>query len=118
MTLDEKILDFYFNMPEDLMLPDGIKTIYPYKDAETQGVMKVFYEKYYADTLPRGFLLGINPGRLGSGITGIGFSDAVALEKFCDIPNSFDKRSEPSASFIFEVIEAYGGAQKFYKDFS
>ena len=117
LTLDKQILDFYFTMPEDLKLPEGIETIYPYNDAETQRVMKLFYEKYYADTSPRGILLGINPGRLGSGITGIGFSDAITLEKFCDIPNSFEKRLETSATFMFEVIEAYGGAEKFYKDF-
>ncbi|PHQ92704.1 MAG: DUF4918 domain-containing protein [Sulfurimonas sp.] len=117
MTLNKQILDFYFSMPKDLLLPDGIDLIYPYENVETQRVMKLFYKKYYEDTLPRGFLLGINPGRLGAGITGIGFSDALCLEKFCDIPNSFDKRSEPSATFIYEVIEAYGGTEKFYKDF-
>jgi hypothetical protein len=104
-------------MPKDLNLPKGITTIYPYADVETKRVMKLFFEKYYADNNPRGFLVGINPGRFGSGITGIGFTDAVTLEKFCDIANSFDKRVEVSTTFIFEVIEAYGGVEKFYKDF-
>jgi hypothetical protein len=117
MTLAKQILDFYFSLPKDLKLPKGITTIYPYDDVETKRVMKLFFEKYYADNNPRGFLVGINPGRFGSGITGIGFTDAVTLEKFCDIPNSFDKRVEVSATFIFEVIEAYGGVEKFYKDF-
>lgn len=117
MTLAQQILDFYFNMPEELNLPEDIEIIYPYKNDETQRVMQAFYEKYYADDSPRAFLLGINPGRFGSGITGIGFSDAVTLEQFCDIANDFEKRSETSASFIYEVIEAYGGAEKFYKDF-
>jgi hypothetical protein len=117
MTLDKQILDFYFTMPEDLILPKGIETIYPYNNTETKRVMKLFYEKYYADTKPRVFLLGINPGRFGSGITGIGFSDAITLDTFCDIPNSFEKRAETSATFIYEVIEAYGGVEKFYKDF-
>ena len=114
MTLDKQILDFYFSMPQDLILPDGIETIYPYQDSKTQEVMQLFYKKYYADTLPRGFLLGINPGRLGSGITGVGFTDALCLEKYCGITN---KRAETSATFIYEVIQAYGGAEKFYKDF-
>lgn len=117
MTLDKQILDFYFSMPEDLRLPDGVETIYPYNDSQTQNVMKFFYNKYYADSLPRGFVLGINPGRLGSGITGVGFTDALCLERFCEIPNDFDKRAETSATFIYEVIQAYGGVDKFYKDF-
>ena len=117
MTLDKEILDFYFNMPKNLKLPKGIELIYPYETFETQRIMQIFYERYYSDNLPRGFLVGINPGRLGSGITGIGFSDAITLEKFCDIPNNFEKRAETSATFIYEVIEAYGGVEKFYKDF-
>jgi len=31
------------------------------------------------------------------------------LEEYCDIANSFDKRVEISAAFMFEVMEAYGG---------
>jgi hypothetical protein len=117
MTLAKQILDFYFLMPKELKLPKGVSVIHPYHAIETQRVMKLFFEKYYADNNPRGFLVGINPGRFGSGITGIGFTDALTLEKFCNIPNSFDKRIETSATFIFEVINAYGGAEKFYKDF-
>ena len=117
VTLSEQILDFYFTMPKDLPLPEGVETTYPYDDRETQRVTSEFFEKYYADNAPRGFLVGINPGRFGSGITGIGFTDAVTLEQYCNIPNSFEKRVETSAAFIFEVIEAYGGAEKFYKDF-
>jgi hypothetical protein len=79
--------------------------------------MQQFFNKYYNDTNPRTYLVGINPGRLGSGITGIGFTDAFHLENACDIANSFDKRVEISASFMFEVIEAYGGLAKFYGDF-
>jgi hypothetical protein len=104
-------------MPKDLSLPQGVKTIYPFDNEETQRVMKLFFQKYYADTKSRTYLIGINPGRLGSGITGIGFADAYHLDKYCGIKNSFDKRVEISAAFMFEVIEAYGGVEKFYKDF-
>lgn len=79
--------------------------------------MRQFFEKYYADTNPRTYLIGINPGRFGSGVTGVGFADAYHLEQNCDIPSSFDKRIEISAAFMFEVIEAYGGVEKFYKEF-
>jgi len=115
-TFAKQILDFYFSLPKELPLPNGVETIYPYDNPETRDVMQRFFNKYYDDTRPRTYLIGINPGRLGSGITGIGFTDAYHLEKYCDIPNSFDKKAELSASFMFEVIEAYGGVEKFYTD--
>jgi len=117
MTFSKQILDFYFSLPKDSHLPNGVETIYPFDNAETKRVMQTFFDKYYADTRPRTYLIGINPGRFGSGITGIGFADAYHLEEYCDIPNSFDKRIEISAAFMFEVIEAYGGVEKFYKIF-
>jgi len=117
MTFSEQILEFYFSIPKSLPLSNGVETIYPFDNEETKRVMQTFFDKYYTDTSPRTYLIGINPGRLGSGITGIGFADAYHLEKYCDIPNSFDKRVEISAAFMFEVIEAYGGVEKFYKDF-
>jgi len=117
MTFSKQILDFYFSLPKDTPLPNGVETIYPFDNPETQRLMETFFNKYYDDTNPRTYLVGINPGRLGSGVTGIGFADAYHLEEFCDIPNSFDKRIEISAAFMFEVMVAYGGVEKFYKDF-
>ncbi|GIT97256.1 hypothetical protein TSL1_00770 [Sulfurovum sp. TSL1] len=117
MTFSKQILDFYFTMRNDMPLPNGVETIYPFDNVETKRVMETFFNKYYDDTRPRTYLVGINPGRLGSGITGIGFADAYHLDNYCDIASSFDKRVEISAAFMFEVIEAYGGVEKFYKDF-
>lgn len=62
-------------------------------------------------------ILGINPGRFGAGITGIPFTDPVALDRFCGIQNDFQKRLELSSSFVYEVIQAYGGVQSFYRQF-
>jgi len=115
-TFSKQILDFYFSLPKDLALPNGVEIIYPFDNLETREVMQSFFNKYYNDTNPRTYLIGINPGRLGSGITGVGFADAYHLDKYCDIESSFDKRVEISAAFMFEVIEAYGGVEKFYAD--
>ena len=116
-TFAKQILDFYFSLTKDPPLPKGVEAIYPFDTVETREVMQTFFNKYYNDTKPRTYLIGINPGRLGSGVTGIGFADAYHLEKYCDIPNNFDKRVEISAAFMFEVIEAYGGVEKFYGNF-
>jgi len=61
--------------------------------------------------------LGINPGRFGGGVTGIPFTDPIRLEKVCGIKNDFLKKQELSSVFIYSMIEAYGGAEKFYGQF-
>ena len=89
----------------------------PYKDAYTLSICKQFYSKYYSDTEPRILILGINPGRFGSGTTGISFTDPVILQEVCGIDNTFPKKGELSADFIYRMIEAYGGPEKFYQIF-
>lgn len=78
--------------------------------------MTLFYEKYYHDVKKRTFILGINPGRFGAGITGIPFTDPIRLEAL-GIPNSFQKRQELSSVFIYEMIRDHGGPEKFYADY-
>lgn len=116
-TFAQQILDFYFTLSKEPSLPKGVEVIYHFDNPKTREMMETFFNKYYNDTNPRTYLIGINPGRLGSGVTGVGFSDAYHLEQICDIANDFDKRIELSAAFMFEVIEAYGGVEKFYGDF-
>ena len=115
--LAQEILEFYFSLPKPANLPEGIEVIYPFDNEETRRVMRLFYEKYYSDTKPRHILFGINPGRNGAGMTGVGFTDPVLMEEVCGIPNSLEKTKELSASFICEVVEVYGGPEKFYGDF-
>jgi hypothetical protein len=60
------------------------------------------------------FLIGINPGRFGAGVTGIPFTDPVRLESICEIPNDLGKRQELSSVFVYEMIEEFGGVNAFY----
>ena len=62
-------------------------------------------------------ILGINPGRFGGGITGIPFTDPVKLENNCGITHQLKKITEPSAGFIYDMIEAYGGPELFYSKY-
>jgi len=62
-------------------------------------------------------LLGINPGRFGSGTTGVSFTDPIKLEKYCGIRNDLVKKAELSADFIYAMIIAYGGLESFYNRF-
>lgn len=117
MTLAEKIISFYSSLELIGALPKGIEVMNPYKDSYSFELCKQFYYKYYSDNNPRTMILGINPGRFGGGITGIPFTDPVKLEKMCGIPNNLAKKTELSADFIYQMIEAYGGPEKFYGDF-
>lgn len=80
-------------------------------------VVKTFLYKYFNDTNKRRLFLGINPGRFGAGVTGVNFTAPKQLTEDCGIEHSFGKRSELSAEFIYTVVNAYDGPQKFYSDF-
>jgi len=111
-------LDVFFDkiqLPGNL--PEGIEMLYPFDQGEVREVVNKFYQKYYSDANPRVILLGINPGRFGAGVTGITFTDPIKLEKNCDIKNNFDKKPELSSTFVYEMIEAFGGPDKFYGHF-
>lgn len=118
MILADQILEFYrgLNLSHTL-LPEDVKALNPYAEApaEIWQVIENFYRKYYSDSQSRGLILGINPGRFGAGATGIPFTDSYALENHCDIKFPGDTR-ETSAEFVYMVIDAYGGAEKFYQD--
>jgi hypothetical protein len=115
--LCDRILDFYSQLEIKARLPTRVKVMNPYQDPYTFELCRKFYSKYYNDINPRILLLGINPGRFGSGTTGISFTDPVKLEKICGIENNFPKRTELSADFIYTMINAFDGPQVFYSRF-
>ncbi len=112
----QKALDFHFALSPDLPVPEGVDVIFPYENQATKDAMRAFYQRFYADDGDRIFMFGINPGRFGAGITGVAFTDPVRLESPCGIENPFDKKAELSSIFVFEVIQAYGGPEAFFKD--
>lgn len=117
-TFANKIIDF--NSSIDFMgeLPDGINLMNPFKEkGNILSVSSSFYNKFYNDNNPRHLILGINPGRFGAGVTGIPFTDTKRLTNECGIKFSGKETHEPSSVFVYEVIEAYGGINKFYNDF-
>ncbi len=77
-------------------------------------VVQQFLSRFYADNHSRHLILGINPGRLGAGITGVNFTAPRQLKKDCGIDHALGNSSELSAEFIYEVIEQYGGTDAFY----
>jgi hypothetical protein len=117
MSFSSKAISFYDSLEWSSALPQGFEVMNPFRSAEVMDINRQFYNKYYSDDKKRVFFFGINPGRFGAGITGICFADPIRLATVCGIPNSFQQKQELSSVFIFNVIEAYGGPDKFYRDF-
>lgn len=116
MKFSDKAIKFFKNINSNKSFSDGVEIINPYKSAEVKSVIIRFYTKFFNDNKDRVFVLGINPGRFGGGLTGIAFTDPVALKVSCGIENQLGNRRELSSKFIYEMISAYGGAELFYSD--
>jgi hypothetical protein len=117
-TFAEKVNQFNKELDFTGTLPDGIRVMNPFREnPEILPVSSLFYEKFYNDSEPRKLILGINPGRLGAGATGIPFTDTKRLAAICNIKMESVKTHEPSSVFIYDLIEKYGGAELFYKHF-
>jgi hypothetical protein len=117
MTFADHVLAFNKSLRIKKKLPDGVGTMNPFQDKTAAVLSERFYKKYYNDTRRRAIILGINPGRHGGGITGVPFTDPGKLENICGIPNDLQKKAELSADFMYAMINAFGGPQKFYGKF-
>lgn len=116
-TFAHRALHFYHNLRLPLKLPENVNVMNPYLSFDVQSAVEKFFTTYFSDTHDRVYVFGINPGRFGAGLTGVTFTDPVALERFCGIPNSFDKKRETSSDFVYRCIEELGGPTTFYKHF-
>jgi len=96
------------------IIPDNISILNPYETKEVKEAVKLFFHKYFDDNEKRVFVFGINPGRFGGGLTGISFTDPVALREECGIKNKLGDRKELSSKFIYKMIKEYGDVKKFY----
>jgi len=119
MTFADKAIQFnadinYNGKP----LPPGIRIMNPFKEfSYTMDIVNSFYHKYYNDHHSRHIILGINPSRLGAGLTGIPFTDPKRLISELHIDYKGKMAHEPSSVFVYEVIEAFGGPKAFYSKF-
>jgi len=117
-TFADKIIAFNRSLEFNGILPEGINIMNPFRENDQiMAVSSTFYKKYYNDYKTRHLILGINPGRFGAGVTGIPFTDTKRLNDPCGIACPGKVTHEPSSVFVYEVIKAYGGVQKFYNDF-
>ncbi len=114
----QKLIHFDQHITFKGSLPIGVSIMNPFQeDKNIMPLVTAFYTKYYNDNNQRHLILGINPGRFGGGITGIPFTDPKRLVSECGIPYSGKPAHEPSSVFIYKMINAFGGAEKFYSRF-
>src|SRR6187399_446287 len=106
MTFGERVVEFNLGLKLRVAIPD-VEVLNPFKDPYTVSLARQFYNKYYGDTSKRHIILGINPGRFGSGLTGVPFTDPIKMETLCGIPNTLPKKAELSADFIYTMIAAF-----------
>src|SRR5574337_171958 len=118
MTFADRIIAFNRSLHFTGKLPKGIRIMNPFREnPEALKVSEIFYRKFCNDNRKRKFIMGINPGRFGAGLTGIPFTDPKRLKEKCGIEMSGPLAHEPSSVFIYTMIDAYGGVKKFYRDF-
>ncbi|UWX54219.1 DUF4918 family protein [Maribacter litopenaei] len=117
-TFAEKVISFHKNLSFDAPLGDNIQVMNPFADNDAVlDILEQFYTKFFSDQQSRKILLGINPGRLGAGATGIPFTDTKRLAEDCGIETTAIQTHEPSSVFVYDMINAYGGSEKFYSQF-
>jgi len=114
----DRLFQFLTTFPLPAGLPAGVEAHSPFREPDIQDALRRFGEKFYADNEPRVAVLGINPGRLGMGRTGVAFTDPTALSEHCGIAHGLPRsRPETSTQFVYKVIAAMGGPTAFYQHF-
>ena len=114
MSFSSKAIKYFSSLDPQRKRFNNVELINPYSSEGVRNVVIKFYNKFYNDDNQRIFVFGINPGRFGGGLTGISFTDPVALRESCNIDNRFGKRKELSSKFIYAVADEFGGTRKFF----
>ena len=118
-TVAQRIIAFNESLEFTAPLPQGIRVMNPFREnPNALAASSRFYEKYYTDTNTRHFIIGINPGRFGAGLTGVPFTDPKRFAALMgDAVYEGPMAHEPSSVFVYDMIEQYGGVETFYARF-
>ncbi|CAF2989637.1 unnamed protein product [Rotaria socialis] len=118
--MNKRILTYLNELepPIDIQLPGkNVQWLHPHKNPETCRCTEEFYSKYYSDRTERILVLGINPGRFGSGITGVPLTDPIRLKTVCNIDSNFPLKPELSSKFIYDHFFTEYSMNEFYDKF-
>ncbi len=117
--LADRLLQHVLHFSLDgVKLPPGVSVLDPFHGEHAEEVRRIvttFHHAHYNDNAPRLLMLGINPGRLGAGSTGLSFTDTKRCESDLHIPVNGLRTHEPSSDFFYRMIRAAGGADRFYR---
>jgi hypothetical protein len=116
-SFSDRIIEFNKKIDFEGTLPPGFRVMNPFRDDHVLSVSSTFYRKYYNDHHKRHLILGINPGRFGGGLTGVPFTDPKHLIANCGMKYNGSLAHEPSSVFVYDVINAFGGEDRFYGEF-
>ena len=120
-TTAQKILKFYDSLKNiDINLPERYRLINRFTNDDWQRIAQIthrFYRQYYHDNKRRFMILGSSPARRGIALTGVPFEDVNHLQKDTRISLDAFGANKRSSSFLYKVMEEYGGRQNFYKQF-
>lgn len=118
MSLADRLLRHVLSFSlKDVRLPEGVGVLDPFNGGHADEVCRIvtlFHRKFYGDGRPRLLMLGINPGRLGAGSTGLPFTDTKRCESDLGIPVNGIRTHEPSSDFFYRMVRAAGGPETFY----
>jgi len=115
--LAEKLLAHVLSFKAPARLPIGVEVLDPLRGAhaaEVERIVRTFHERFYRDDRTRLLALGINPGRLGAGSTGLPFTDTKRCESELAIAVDGFRTHEPSSDFFYRVVRAAGGSRSFF----
>lgn len=120
-TYADKIIKFYEDISKEVLaLPNNFKIVNPFignQKEQVRDISRVFYYKYYNDNCPRRMILGSSPARRGTAVLGVPFEVANHLQEITGIKVDNFHINKSSSNFLSDVIELYGGYDKFYSDF-
>lgn len=104
----------------EINLPNNYELSNPFNGINKDKIEDIsikFYNKYYNDFNKRYLILGSSPARKGTAITGIPFEDAYHLYQETGIMIDEFYINKTNSNFLYDVMENYGGLNKFYQDF-
>ena len=117
-TFADKVLQFNDYLSKvNIDLPDEFRIINPFNESNKKNIneiTKLFYNKYYNDNNSRILIVGSSPARRGTASTGIPFEDNLHIKEITSINIDNFYINKSSSNFLDEVIEKYGGRDKFY----
>lgn len=120
-TFGEKVLQFDNVLSKiNIELPECFKIINPYNGINKDNIEKItkkFYSKFYNDNNTRRLIIGSSPARRGTALTGIPYEDNEHLQNTTGIYIDKFYVNKSSSNFLYDVIENYGGSEKFYSKF-